>query len=98
MSNDRIIQGALILAIAGAMVAWFGVVPLHARAASQQAETTALLARVAQSPVPSERLTPFRAELDRRSKSHKAHSDTLHEPVYRHSKTENVYKSESVII
>lgn len=68
MSNDRIIQGALMLAIAGAMVAWFGVVPLHAKAASQQAETTALLARVAQSPVPSERLTPFRAELERRSK------------------------------
>lgn len=67
MSNDRVIQGALLLALSGAMVAWFGIAPLHARAARQQAETADLIARVAESPVPSDRLTPFRAELDRRS-------------------------------
>ena len=68
MSNDRVIQGALLLALSGALVAWFGIAPLHARADRQQAETAALIARVAESPVPSERLTPFRAELDRRSR------------------------------
>ena len=42
MSNDRIIQAAFLLDLAGAMVAWFGIVPLHARADAQQAETAAL--------------------------------------------------------
>ena len=68
MSNDRIIQAAFLLTLSGAMAVWFGIAPLHARADAQQAETAALRARVAESPVPSERLTPFRTELDRRSK------------------------------
>ncbi|MDG2021303.1 MAG: hypothetical protein P8J59_05085 [Phycisphaerales bacterium] len=68
MNNDRVIQGALLLALSGATAVWFGIAPLHARAAAQQAETSALRARVAESPVPSERLTPFRSELDRRSR------------------------------
>ena len=66
MNADRIIQSAVGIAILAAVVAWFGIVPLHARAARQEVETASLLARVAESPVPADRLVPFRVELDRR--------------------------------
>jgi hypothetical protein len=66
MNGDRIIQCAFGIAILAASVAWFGIVPLHARASDQEAETASLLARVADSPMPTDRLVPFREELERR--------------------------------
>ena len=66
MNGDRIIQSAVGIAILSATVAWIGIVPLHARASNQEAETTSLLIRVAASPMPAERLVPFREELERR--------------------------------
>ena len=66
MTGDRIIQSAVGIAIISASVAWFGIVPLHARASNQEAETASLLTRVAASPMPAERLVPFRDELQRR--------------------------------
>ncbi len=66
MSADRIIQSAMGIGVLTALVAWFGIVPLHARATAQEAETASLLSRVAASPMPADRLVPFRDELERR--------------------------------
>lgn len=66
MNGDRIIQAAVGIAIFAASVVWFGILPLHARASNQEAETASLLARVAESPMPADRLVPFRDELERR--------------------------------
>lgn len=66
MSGDRIIQAAVGIGILAALISWFGIVPLHARASNQEAETASLLTRVAASPLPAERLVPFRQELARR--------------------------------
>ncbi|NCF41201.1 MAG: hypothetical protein GWP75_13915 [Planctomycetia bacterium] len=66
MNGDRIIQAAAGIGILAALISWFGIVPLHARASSQEAETASLLTRVAASPMPADRLVPFRRELERR--------------------------------
>ena len=66
MSGDRIIQYAAGVGILASLVAWFGIVPLHVRASDQEAETASLLTRVAASPMPADRLVPFREELERR--------------------------------
>lgn len=66
MNGDRIIQSAVGIGLLAALISWFGIVPLHARASTQEAETAALLTRVAASPMPADRLAPVRTELDRR--------------------------------
>jgi hypothetical protein len=66
MTMDRVLRTATVLAGATALATWFGVRPLHLRAADLERDVDALHERIAVSSVPEARLDAARRERDRR--------------------------------
>jgi len=66
MTMDRVLKTAMVVAGATALATWFGVRPLHLRAADLEQDVASLHERIAISSVPEARLEAARAERDRR--------------------------------
>lgn len=66
MTIDRTTRMALVVTAATVMAVWFGVRPLHVRAASLETDVDDLRERIAESSVPEAQLDATRVERDRR--------------------------------
>lgn len=66
MTIDRTTRMALVVTAATVMAVWFGVRPLHVRAASLENDVDDLRERIAESSVPEAQLDATRVERDRR--------------------------------
>lgn len=66
MKTDRVIRTAMIVAAATALATWFGVRPLHLRAAVLEQDVASLRERIAISSVPEAQLEAAGRERDRR--------------------------------
>jgi hypothetical protein len=66
MTVDRVFKMALIVTSATALATWFGVRPLHVRAADLEQDVLSLHERIADAAVPEARLDAARVERDRR--------------------------------
>jgi hypothetical protein len=66
MTIDRVFKTALVVAGATALATWFGVRPLHLRAADLEQDVESLHERIAVSSVPEARLAAAQRERDHR--------------------------------
>jgi hypothetical protein len=66
MTVDRVLKTALIVTAATALATWFGVRPLHLRAADLEDDVVSLHGRIADAAVPEARLDAAKVERDRR--------------------------------
>jgi hypothetical protein len=66
MTIDRVFKSALMVTAATALATWFGVRPLHVRAADLERDVESLHERIAVSSVPEARLAAAQRERDRR--------------------------------